>query len=234
MKQSVLIVSLGQASYSLVGQQESAGSGSASGGRRTQAERSARTRERLLDAALACLAERGWSGTTTVMVAERAGVSRGAQLHHFPTRQALVAAAVHHLAERRLEEFGRAVAELPDDRDLVSAGIELIWQFFSDPTADALLELLVAARTDQELRESLAPVAARIDQRFAEATRALLPEPLASDSRLTTLRNVTFLLLQGLSVSQIVRNDPASPDEVLAFLRDLARRTFVEIQKESS
>jgi len=77
-------------------------------------------------------------------------------------------------------------------------------------------------------------VAARIDQRFAEATRALLPAPLASDSRLTTLRNVTFLLLQGLSVSQIVRNDPASPDEVLAFLRDLARRTFVEIQKESS
>jgi hypothetical protein len=92
----------------------------------------------------------------------------------------------------------------------------------------------VAARTDQELRESLAPVAARIDQRFVEATRALLPEPLASDSRLTTLRNVTLLLLQGLSVSQIVRNDSSSPDEVLAFLRDLARRTFVEIQKESS
>jgi hypothetical protein len=92
----------------------------------------------------------------------------------------------------------------------------------------------VAARTDPELRESLAPVAAQIEERFAEATRALLPEPLASDPRLGTLRNVTFLLLQGLSVSQIVRDDPASPDQELSFLRDLARRTFVEIQKESS
>ncbi len=66
-----------------------------------QQERSRATQARLLEATVDCLVEHGWSGTTTTVVAARAGVSRGAQLHHYPTRAALVTAAVGHLAERR-------------------------------------------------------------------------------------------------------------------------------------
>ena len=65
--------------------------------RRSQDERTAQTRARVLDAVLGCLVERGYAGTTTTAVAARAGVSRGAQLHHYRTRAALVAAAVEHL-----------------------------------------------------------------------------------------------------------------------------------------
>ena len=72
---------------------------------RTQAERSATTRQALLDATIACLVEEGYANTTTARVAERAGVSRGAHLHHFQTRSALVAAAVEHLRVRRAEEL---------------------------------------------------------------------------------------------------------------------------------
>src|SRR5215470_16496508 len=84
--------------------------------RRTQAERSAATQARLLDAALQCLVELGYAGTTTTVVAERAGVSRGAQLHHFPTRAALVAAAVEQRYAAVLELFtaARADRELRD------------------------------------------------------------------------------------------------------------------------
>src|SRR5918912_371373 len=78
--------------------------------RRSQAERSATTREALLDATVRCLVEEGYASTTTARVAERAGVSRGAHLHHFQTRNALVAAAIQHLARRRGEEL-RAAAE---------------------------------------------------------------------------------------------------------------------------
>jgi AcrR family transcriptional regulator len=201
--------------------------------RRTQAQRSARTRERLLDAALDCLAEHGWSGTTTARVAERAGVSRGAELHHFPTRQELVAAAVDHLAERRMAEFSRAVAQLPDGSDLLSAGTELLWDVVSDPSAYALLELVVAARTDPALRASLEPVAQRLDGRFAEFAREMFPEPYASDPRLVRLRKVTFLLLQGLAVSQIVNDDAAERRAVLDDITDLAKRTFASIEKET-
>src|SRR5271154_6998069 len=83
--------------------------------RRTQQERSAAMRLRLLDAAVDCLYELGYSGTTTIEVAARAGVSRGAQLHHFPTKKRLVTVAVRPLLAKRLEEFREAFAPLPAD-----------------------------------------------------------------------------------------------------------------------
>ena len=73
-----------------------------------QEERTRVMRQRLLDATVECLVERGWSGTSTTLVSQRAGVSRGAQLHHFPTKAALVLAAVEHLCEGRGAERGAA------------------------------------------------------------------------------------------------------------------------------
>ena len=73
-------------------------------------------RQRLLDATVECLVEVGWSGTSTTLVSQRAGVSRGAQLHHFPTKNALVLAAVEHLSEARRDELRAAAADLPRGR----------------------------------------------------------------------------------------------------------------------
>ena len=86
--------------------------------------RSARPRpaQALLDATIACLVEDGYAKTTTTRVAERAGVSRGAHLHHFQTRQALVAAAMEHLAERRGENLLAAAENLPEGRERIVRG----------------------------------------------------------------------------------------------------------------
>src|SRR5436190_18849808 len=81
--------------------------------RRTQAERRATTRTALLDATIDCLVEEGYAGTTTTRIVERAGVSRGAQVHHFPTKAELVAEAVRHLAGKRIEEFLQTMPRLP-------------------------------------------------------------------------------------------------------------------------
>ena len=70
-------------------------------------------RARLLEATVECLVERGFSGTSTTIVSERAGVSRGAQLHHFPTKNDLVVAAVEHLTEVRGAELAAAARALP-------------------------------------------------------------------------------------------------------------------------
>ncbi len=80
--------------------------------RTPQQERSRATQQRLLAATVECLVEHGWAGTTTTLIAERAGVSRGAQLHHYPTKAALVLAAVSHLAERRAAEIRAEAADL--------------------------------------------------------------------------------------------------------------------------
>src|SRR2546430_2579469 len=102
--------------------------------RRTQQERSSATREHLLDATIALLYERGYAHTTTSEIADRAGVSRGAQLHHFATKAELVTTAVEHLFQRRNEEFRRAFAELPETADRAATAIELLWSMFSAPT----------------------------------------------------------------------------------------------------
>src|SRR3954466_4512427 len=91
--------------------------------RRTQAERSAATVDALLDATIECLVEDGYANTTTSRVAERAGVSRGAHLHHFQTRSALVAAAVARLSALRAEQARVLADELPSGRERIAAGL---------------------------------------------------------------------------------------------------------------
>src|SRR5689334_5886388 len=135
--------------------------------RRTQAERTATTRARLLDAALECLVELGYGGTTTTEVADRAGVSRGAQLHHFPTRAALVAAAAEHLYARLTADYQAGFAALSPRADRLRAAVDLLWSMFTRRHFAAVGELYTAARTDAELRAHLAPIAARHEANVA-------------------------------------------------------------------
>src|SRR3954466_1237345 len=115
-----------------------------------QEERTRAMRARLLDATVELLVEKGYAGTSTTLVSERAGVSRGAQLHHFPTKQDLVVSAVSYLMERRREELQVELGDLPDG-ERVRAALELVSHQFTSPVFFAALELWVAARSDAEL-----------------------------------------------------------------------------------
>jgi len=168
----------------------------------TQAERSARTRALLLDATLACLGERGYRGTSTPEVCRRAGVSRGAQLHHFPTRAKLVAAAVEHLFVKRLAELRehfsrRRAAQSPAE------AAKRVWAIYRGEAFYAWLELVVAARTDPALRAVLS----QVDRRFTAAAEALVREQLVPEADRATVAAVTRLLLaifDGLAQHRIV------------------------------
>lgn len=144
--------------------------------RRSQAERSASTRQALLDATIACLVEDGYANTTTSRVAERAGVSRGAHLHHFQTRQALVAAAMEHLARRRGERLLAEAQRLPSGRERLAKGLDLLWSGYASPLYQAALDLWTHARTDPELRERLAPVERDLDRQTLRLSRTLFGE----------------------------------------------------------
>jgi AcrR family transcriptional regulator len=144
--------------------------------RRSQAERSAATRQALLDATITCLVEDGYASLTTSRVAERAGVSRGAHLHHFQTRHALVAAAMEHLAERRGAELLTAAERLPAGRERLVQGLDLLWSGYAGPLYQAALDLWTHARTDADLRERLVPVERGLDRQTAHVTRLLFPD----------------------------------------------------------
>jgi AcrR family transcriptional regulator len=179
-----------------------------------QADRSAATRARLLDAAIACLVEYGWAGTTTTVVAERAGVSRGAQLHHYPTRADLVFAAVDHLATRRAEEVRREAAALPPGRDRTYRVLELLAEFSTGPLYVAALEVWVAARTDPVLREALVPLEARLGRELHRVTVELL----GADESLPRVRETvqaTLDLVRGLGVADLLTDDSARRTRLL-------------------
>jgi AcrR family transcriptional regulator len=144
--------------------------------RRNQAERSAATREALLDATLECLVEDGYANTTTTRVAERAGVSRGAHLHHFQTRSALVAAAIEHLAIKRRDELIVAVESLPTGPERVAEGLDLLWSNYANPLFQGALDLWSAARTDPELRPHLVAVERQLDRQTLTLARRLFPD----------------------------------------------------------
>ena len=198
--------------------------------RRTQAERRQGTRKQLLDAAIECLVERGYSGTTTTEIADRAGVSRGAQLHHFPTKAELLAAALDHLFQRRHEEYLSAIARLPPGADRLTASIEQIWGVLSGPTFYAWLELIVAARTDPTLRRTISGVADRFAATVDVSFKNQFPDAIGTPF-FEVAPGFTFALLQGLALENILEGTlPHNRiGRVLDAFRDISRLVLPDV-----
>jgi AcrR family transcriptional regulator len=148
--------------------------------RRSQEQRSEETRTLLLDATINCIIERGYANTTTKEIADRAGVTRGAQLHHFGSKEQLVLAAVERLFELRMRELAEALlnASKPEDENAIA--LDMTWKIIKSPFFMAYIELLVASRIDETLRRRLQEVGARFDnqleeirQRFSDSSQAV-------------------------------------------------------------
>jgi AcrR family transcriptional regulator len=179
-------------------------------------QRSIDTRAALLDAALETLVERGYAATTTTEVARRAGVSRGAQLHHFPSKAELLTAAVGHLLERRVAEYRKVFANVDPGADVLDAAIDLLWPMFQGPTFVAWVELWIAARTDPALREAVVAM----DDQFIEECDAIFAEVLADrgtvDDGLAHIgRAFAFALMDGMALWSLIPRDGGVPPETL-------------------
>jgi AcrR family transcriptional regulator len=169
--------------------------------RRTQQQRREATRNALMDATVECLVERGYAGTTTRAVSERAGVTPGALQHHFASKEELVAEAIGHLAGKltaQLVEEG--VPSAPSRRRVTERLVDYLWETLNGPLVAAVTELAVAGRTDASLRERLAPVQRQALEGVPLAARALFPEQAASpgfiglvDTVLAAIRGVVLL-----------------------------------------
>ncbi|MEQ7848478.1 TetR/AcrR family transcriptional regulator [Nocardioides kribbensis] len=171
-----------------------------------QEERTRAMRARLLEATVELLVERGFAGTTTTLVSERAGVSRGAQLHHFPSKNALVVAAVEHLTEVRGAELAAAAAALPTGRRRTRAVLAMLGDHFTSPVFTAALELWVAARTDATLLAAVAP----LEQRVGRDAHRLTVELLDADEEQPGTRELvqaTLDLVRGLGLADTITDD---------------------------
>jgi len=179
-----------------------------------QEERTRAMRQRLLDATVECLVEHGWSGTSTTLVSQRAGVSRGALLHHFPTKAALVLAAVEHLSDARRQELRAAAADLPTGARRTRAVLEMLATHFTGPVFSAALELWVAARTDDALREAVAPLEQHIGRETHRSTVELLGVD-GSQPGVRELVQATLDLVRGLGLANTLSDDAARRRRIL-------------------
>jgi AcrR family transcriptional regulator len=189
--------------------------------RRTQAERTAATRALLLDATVECLSKLGYARTTTVEIARRAGVSRGAQLHHFPAKVDLVTTAVEHLFGKLEREFRERISGLEKDNVAVAA-IDLLWMQVSGSLFGAWLELLVAARTDARLRRRVAAMGKRFAATIEANFRQLFPAPDEPNPLFDVVPAFSFALCEGLALERIAIGDTDRIRSVLSALKQLS------------
>jgi len=134
--------------------------------RRKNSERSASTRGLILDATINCLNAWGYGGVTNIKVADAAGVSRGAMMHHFPTRQALIIATVEH-AHQRLNVFrAEEMAKIPAGLDRFRAILEQSLVTQRMPEGTALNEVRIGSRSDKEIRDAVTPIMSEISEDY--------------------------------------------------------------------
>nr|WP_171674649.1 TetR/AcrR family transcriptional regulator [Kribbella sandramycini] len=176
--------------------------------REPQQDRSRATRQRLLEAAVESLAEVGYAATTVAVVAARAGVSRGAAQHHFPTRADLFAAAVEYMTEVRLAEIRAQAGRLPSGPGRTEAIVGMLAEVYTGPLFRAALHLWVAASTEDGLREQIVRLEAHVGR---QAHRALL-DVLDVSERTPGVRETVQGVLdmaRGLGLAGLLSDDSA-------------------------
>ncbi|MEV0603512.1 TetR/AcrR family transcriptional regulator [Streptomyces sp. NPDC050315] len=181
--------------------------------REPQQERSRATRRKLLEAAVSCLAEHGWAGSTVSVVAERAGVSRGAAQHHFPTREDLFTAAVEYVAEERSQAL-RALfpGSAPADRRAVVAAVV---DLYTGPLFRAALHLWVAAANEDQLHGRVTELEARVGRE----SHRIAVELLGADETVPGVRETVQGLLdmaRGLGLATLLSDDTPRRERVVA------------------
>ncbi len=181
----------------------------------TQAERTAVTTEKLLGATVASLVERGYRGTSTPEVCRRAGVSRGAQLHHYPTKEALVAAAVEHLLSQRVTELQDRLASAPAGVLDLEEAASFLWKVYTGATYYAWLELVVAARTDEDLRKVVAALDERLVDKAERVVQKFLLPHVDDPRRIKATTRLILAIFDGLATHRILSHDDALAKDAL-------------------
>jgi len=196
-----------------------------------QAEKSALTRQAILEAAVRCFVEHGFANTTTAMIADEASVSRGAMMHHFPSRSAVMNAVVGYLHVRRLNEYRALMTDIdsPDrtvTRAEIRVSVETAWEYVNLPSFIAYQELLGAARTDPDLAESVREVERDFEREFLKTVRSVFPHWKQVKS-LQAAHELVQFVMQGMGVAHHSPNREQRANRVIETVTDHLERIYL-------
>ena len=188
---------------------------------RTQPERSAAMRARLIEATLVTLLESGYAGTTLVGIAKAAGVTRGALNYHFDSKDDLVVAAVSEMLTNTSSEI-RGYAKSVQDGALSLPGfLDRLWELFSGPFFMVTLEQITASRHNAMLKSRLVVVTRDFHRALDETWSNFFTTKELQHPGLETILNATLCLLRGMGVQTVLRDDPVYYGRLLAFWKNI-------------
>lgn len=199
--------------------------------RRTQAERTAETRLRLLKASANLIRRRGYARFRTAEVAAEAGLSRGAQLHHFPTKDSLVVATLEFVFEQARITSRRRAAAVNRPRDLIEAVIEDAKEFFFSEHFMVAIDIVLSTSTDQSVRKQILDISRKarrpVETAWSEALAASgVPASLAADVVALTLG-----VVRGMSLRTLWDNDPKWFEQLFGLWRQMIR-VYLEAEQK--
>ena len=196
-----------------------------------QAQKSAMTRDRILDAAINCFVELGYTNVTTAKVASAAGVSRGAMLHHFPSKTELIQAAVEYLHDKLLQDYTQRVSGIAASlkgRDRRRAGIDAYWEHLTGDLFVVYHELCVASRTDPELKSILENSQQLFEQHVRESNTVQFEEWKDRGDRFLLAMDVTKFMMEGMAAGQLMTDREERVGRLLNYLADRLEEIFEE------
>ncbi|MFT4043421.1 MAG: TetR/AcrR family transcriptional regulator [Gordonia sp. (in: high G+C Gram-positive bacteria)] len=210
-----------------------AGTYSAPLAREPQQERSRQTRERLLRSTIQVLADEGWMAATVAVVAQRAGVSRGAAQHHFPTREALVTATLEQIFTD-LTRRADALGELPDDpSNRIRVAVDQAVAIYTGTEFKAALQVWAAAASDSGLRTKILPM----EEKFARAAHRVTVatiDPHGTNPNSRRVAQLTLDLARGLGLADTLSDDSRRRAKVVDTWVEMITDSFGESQPTES
>jgi AcrR family transcriptional regulator len=202
--------------------------------RRTQAERTAETRSKLLDATIECLIEQGYGGTTTLAVCKRAGVSHGSLQHHFGKRDGLLGAALECVYARLRDRVVARLELLPEGEPRVEAMVDIMWEGLGAREFKAVLELWLAAANQPELSWAVWPEARAFDAGNIPLAKQLFPEFAARVPDFDVYVSLLFQALQGMGLVQVTMPELPENMEMRRRVRALLTRIMSQAFESST
>lgn len=195
--------------------------------RRTQGERTAETRSKVISAAISCLFNAGYSATTMVLVAETAQVSRGAMVYHFPGKVDLMLAVIEHVALVQDQAHRRMLRDYPRGAERLIGITEVTWRTVREPEAVALMEIELGSRSDPELAARAPPVFRALDQRRMDSVWEVAADCGVTERDIIDASTRFYMAaIRGLSMTSIA--DPTRDIQPAVNMLIQNKRRFVE------
>lgn len=194
-----------------------------------QAEKSDQTRRLILDAAIVCLSEIGYTRTTMTVIAKTAGLSRGAMQYHFETMTDVLRAALGHIQELRLAALRRTadVTQHGAIGDRLAERVEGLWRFMFEPVSVAFFEISVASRTDDSLADLMLQAQQSFWNEWVATALEAFPEWEGRKADLELACGLAHTLLEGLALQELThQGSMVRAESVRAYLIDRVRDIF--------